>query len=124
MFAMGFLFVMLRSGFDYVTLRYSIAIYYITLWIGLRYVTFFFLLQYLLRLIETLDRRIQADKDVLFHFTELRKEVGDLPQNTVVSSTFQNYSDSYSRVRIICEVASQKGSVTLSDCICFNTGSY
>ncbi len=54
--------------------------------------------KYLAGLVATLDRRIQLDKQVLFHFTELRKEVGDLPQNTVVSSMFLSYRDAYSRV--------------------------
>ena len=59
--------------------------------------------KYLQSLISTLDKRIEADKEVLFHFTELRKEVGDLPQNTVISSTFQNYCSAYSRVSKIFE---------------------
>lgn len=53
---------------------------------------------YLAGLIHILETRINSDKDVLFHFAELRKEVGELPQSTVIVPLFQEYAFAHSKL--------------------------
>ncbi len=55
--------------------------------------------KYLQSLVATLDTRIQHDKAVLFHFAELRREVGgELPTDQPVATVFRNYCEAYAKV--------------------------
>ncbi|XP_013389364.1 uncharacterized protein LOC106158066 [Lingula anatina] len=54
--------------------------------------------QTLLKLLQTLEERIENDKDVLFYFSELRKDMKTIPQNAVIATIFQRYSVAYGKV--------------------------
>ncbi len=60
---------------------------------------------FLASLLHTLEKRIETDKEVLFNFTELRKDVGEfrLPQNAMIAPMFQKYSQSYCRIMDIIQ---------------------
>ena len=53
---------------------------------------------YLAGLIQTLEGRIDADKGILFHFAELRRDMIELPQHALIAPLFQQYAHAYSRV--------------------------
>ncbi len=58
---------------------------------------------YLQNLLQILDQRIQIDKEVLFHFTELRKDIPDIPANSNIAPVLQKYSRAFLRVIKIFE---------------------
>ena len=52
---------------------------------------------YLAGLLKELEERIEADKDALYNFTELRKQATSIPQKSVIATVFQEYILGYSR---------------------------
>lgn len=62
------------------------------------------------RLLKILEDRIEYDKDVLFYFSELKKESKDLPQNAIVAALFQRFSNAYTKVLEILKEVSDEDS--------------
>ena len=52
---------------------------------------------YLAGLIQALEWRISYDKDVLFNFCELKKDVGEVPANPVVAPLFKQFAQGYTK---------------------------
>ena len=70
-----------------------------------------------LRCTQALQSQIQSDKDVLLTFTELRKQMQNIPMNCALETVFQRYIAGYDRVlNIMVEAApSARNWVSMND---------
>ncbi|XP_076373021.1 uncharacterized protein LOC143257880 [Tachypleus tridentatus] len=71
--------------------------------------------QLLIHLLSVLQKRVEFDKDVLFQFNQLKKEVKDINPNVIVAPVLMKFSQSYQKIIELINKVNEEDTDSSSD---------